>query len=63
MKTAWLISAALCAGMAAFAAIFALAFWVTRGSAWMLAFFPLFVGVPVAAMVPILPLIFRDDEP
>jgi ABC-type uncharacterized transport system permease subunit len=48
--------------MTAFAAVFALAFWVTRGSAWMLAFFPAIIGVPFAVMIPILSVPLRDEE-
>lgn len=61
MIIAWMMTGALCAAMIAFAATFALAFWVTGGSIWMLAFFPAFIGVPAAAVIPILAAIFRRD--
>ena len=55
----WLIGA-MTAILTAFAAVFALAFWVTGGSAWMPAFFPAFIAVPGWVGVKTLAPLFRS---
>lgn len=61
MGDVWRAVGAFCAGAASFAAMFALAFWVTGGSGWMLAFFPLIMAAMVVPPILVLRDMFRDD--
>lgn len=63
MSFVWRVMGAMCAGMAGFVGLFAVAFAVTGGSAWMLAFLPLFPAVMAAPIILILrPMFHEDDE-
>jgi hypothetical protein len=62
MGDLWRIVGALCASAASFAAVFAFAFWVTSGSAWMLAFLPLFMASVVVPPILVLRNLFDGEE-
>jgi hypothetical protein len=62
MADAWRGLGAFIAAVTSFVAVFALGFWITKGSAWMIAFIPLAVAVPSALAMVILAPIFRDDD-
>jgi hypothetical protein len=62
METAWRIVGALCASAAVFGGVMAFALWITKGSAWMIAFLPLVMGGIASVDVIVLAPMFRDEE-
>ena len=52
---------AMSGGIAAFAGVFAIAYSVTGGSIWMLAFFPAMFAAPAVVIWKVLSPVFEED--